>query len=201
MRPFQDEVDEIMVHYHDVARAHSMDHALREAVEAEVFTRRECAGLRRRVEELQRQLAGEVVEALDFLWREYVRADPATLTEDAKELATKVREKVRELAGVARLETALAEAERMRPFIECLYAQRVHEDGWCEECETFNGHAPDCVMGRVEAVLGVKAPEVQCMGCCGECEIRRAQEKAVQAARRAVDAANREAEAKSARAD
>jgi hypothetical protein len=126
MRPFEDEVNEILLHYHDVARAHGMDRALREAVESNVFTRRELAGVRRRVEELQRQLAGEEVEALDFLWQEYVQADPTSLTEDAKELAEQVRQKVRELAGAERLEERIEELEgAIRRVIEDL---RDHED-------------------------------------------------------------------------
>lgn len=125
MKLFADEVNEVLIHYHDVARAHGMDRALREAVESNVFTRRELAGVQRRVEELQRQLAGEVVEALDFLWREYVQADPATLTEDAKELAERVRQKVRELAGVQQLEARLAGVEAQAAQLRKALAQAV----------------------------------------------------------------------------
>lgn len=58
MKPFADEVNEVLIHYHDVARAHGMDRALREAVESNVFTRRECAGLQRRVEQLEAERDG-----------------------------------------------------------------------------------------------------------------------------------------------
>lgn len=159
VRPFEDEVNEIMVHYHDVARAHGMDRALREAVESNVFTRRECAGLRRRVEELQRQLAGEVVEALEFLWQEYVQADPATLTEDAKELAERVRQKVRELAGVQQLETRLAEVEAqaaiMRSALEDVDA--VHRSALGQANERGDNLTPLQVWERVRAALASDA--------------------------------------------
>jgi len=56
------------------------------------------------MEEAEARLVADELEALDFLWQEYGQADPATLTEDAKELAAKVRQKVRELAGVEGLE-------------------------------------------------------------------------------------------------
>ncbi len=184
MRPFEDEVNEIMVHYHDVARAHGMERALREAVESNVFTRRECAGLRRRVEELQRQLAGEEVEALDFLWQEYVQADPATLTKDAKELAERVRQKVRVLAGVERLEAEcdalrarLAEAEADAGAIEWLQAEcealraRVasletevdrHRERANAAALAWEGHqAIDCAIKcarEIESLLGTSDP-------------------------------------------
>jgi hypothetical protein len=58
MKSFADEVNEVLIHYHDVARAHRMDRALREAVESNVFTRRECAGLQRRVEQLEAERDG-----------------------------------------------------------------------------------------------------------------------------------------------
>jgi len=58
MKSFADEVNEVLIHYHDVARAHGMDRALREAVESNVFTRRECAGLQRRVEQLEAERDG-----------------------------------------------------------------------------------------------------------------------------------------------
>lgn len=126
MKPFDAEVAEILTHYHDVARAHGMDRALKEAVEAEVFTRRECAGLGRRVLQLEARLETDALDELAFLWEEYVQANPATLTEDERKLAIKVREKVRELAGMGKTQERVRELEEaIRNVIEDL---RDHED-------------------------------------------------------------------------
>lgn len=124
MKPFDEEVAEILTHYYDVARAHGMDRALREAVESNVFTRRELAGVRRRVEQLEAQLEADALDKLVFLWREYVLADAATLTEDARELAEQVRQKVYGMTGTTELMDMLR-----RHFDECRIVECVRRDG------------------------------------------------------------------------
>jgi hypothetical protein len=66
------------------------------------------------------------VSQLDWLWREYVLADPAMLTQDARELADQLRQKVRELAGAGKLEERIGELEEaIRKAIENL---KDHDD-------------------------------------------------------------------------
>lgn len=80
MRPFDEEVAKVLIHYHDVARAHGMDRALREAVESNVYVRRECAGLRRRVEELEAErdaLEARLADVFGHKWRPSERTTPS----------------------------------------------------------------------------------------------------------------------------
>ncbi len=96
--------------------------------------------------ELHARLVADELEGLDFLWQEYVQADPATLTQDARELAERVRQRVYEITGIG----DLLEAARA--------ALQAFECAICECCfdnyRDFGYPCPeDCTVSRAVSKL------------------------------------------------